>query len=55
MAQALRDLGLDFSDSEAQSLQEEVDSYLAVPSREKGDSIVFWEVCHIVYLIDTHL
>lgn len=48
MLQALLDLGIGFSDSGTQSLEEEVDSYLAVPSREIWDSIAFWEVCFIV-------
>ena len=56
MHQALMDLGLDLSNSsEAQSLQEEVDSYLAVSSRQYWDSIAFWEVYNIINLINTHL
>ncbi len=55
MAQALRDLGIGFSSSGIQNLEQEVDSYLAVPSREEYDSIAFWEVCYIMNLIDTHL
>ena len=43
MIQALKDLGMGPSNSEIQNL-EEVDSYLAVPSREEWDSIAFWEV-----------
>ena len=55
MYQALMDLGMGSSNSETQSLEEEVDSYLAVPSRDDWDSIAFWEVCYIVDLINTHL
>jgi hypothetical protein len=55
MMQALKDLGINFSDSRIQSLEEEVDSYLAIPSREEWDSIAFWEVCYIVGLIVAHL
>ena len=51
MFQALMDLGMGPSNSEIQSLEEEVDSYLAVPSREEWDSIAFWEVCYVVDLI----
>jgi hypothetical protein len=51
MVQALMDLGIGSSNSETQSLEEEVDSYLAVPSREEWDSIVFWKVCYIFFLI----
>jgi hypothetical protein len=57
MHQAFRilDLGIGPSNSETQSLKEEVDSYLAVPSRDDWDSIIFWEVCYIVDLIDAYL
>jgi hypothetical protein len=55
MFQAFKDLGIGSSDSGTQSLEEEVDSYLAVPSREDWDSIAFWEVCYIVDLIDAYL
>jgi hypothetical protein len=48
MVQALIDLGLGPSTSEVQSLEEEVDSYLAVPIRGAYDSIAFWEVCYII-------
>jgi hypothetical protein len=41
MLQALMDLGMSSSNSEVQSLEEEVDSYLAVPSKNEYDSIVF--------------
>jgi len=51
MLQALMDLGIGSSDSRIQSLEEEVDSYLAVPSREEWDGIAFWEVCYAIYLI----
>jgi hypothetical protein len=49
MAQAFRDLGLDSLDSEVQRLKGKVGSYLAVPSKEKGDSIAFWKVCYILF------
>lgn len=55
MLQALMDLGMGPSNSEVQSLEEEVDSYLAVPSKDEWDSIAFWEVCYIIDLIDLHL
>lgn len=48
MLQALMDLGMSSSNSKVQSLEEEVDSYLAVPSKNEYDSIVFWEVCYIL-------
>ena len=55
MHQALIALGLDLSNSEAQSLQEEVDSYLAVSSRQYWDSIAFWEVCNNINLVNANL
>ena len=55
MFQALMDLGIGPSNSEVQSLEEEVDSYLAVPSKKDYDSIAFWEVCYTINLIDPHL
>ena len=39
MYQALMDLGMGSSNSETQSLKEEVDSYLAVPSRDDWDTV----------------
>jgi hypothetical protein len=52
-------LGLDFeqqasSSSRFQTLEAEVDTYLAVPSGDL-DCIAFWEVCCIFNLIITHL
>jgi hypothetical protein len=44
MKQAYSSLGIGPSDSRAQSLEDEVDNYLAVSSREEWDSIAFWEV-----------
>jgi hypothetical protein len=55
MTQAFRVLGIGSSDSGIQSLEDEVDSYLAVPSREDWDNIAFWEVCYIIDLIGAHL
>ena len=52
MFQAFKDLGIGFSNSKAQSPAEEVDSYLAVQSREDWDSIAFWEVCYIINIIN---
>lgn len=43
------------SNSEVQSLEVEVESYLAVPKKEEWDSIAFWEVCYIFNLINAHL
>jgi len=42
--QAYLSLGIGSSNSKVQSIKEEVDKYLAVPSREEWDSIAFWEV-----------
>jgi hypothetical protein len=42
--QAYSSLGIGSSNSRVQSLEDEVDKYLAVPSREEWDSIAFWEV-----------
>lgn len=47
MMQAYSSLGIGSSNSRVQrgqSLEDEVDKYLAVPSREEWDSIAFWEV-----------
>ena len=55
MHQALIALGLDLSNSEAQSLQKEVDSHLAVSSRQYWDSIAFWEVCNNINLVNANL
>jgi hypothetical protein len=55
MFQALMDLGMGPSNSEVQSLEVEVESYLAVPKKEEWDSIAFWEVCYIFNLINAHL
>jgi hypothetical protein len=55
MAQAFRDLGIDFSSSRIQNLEQEVDTYFAISSGEKYDSIAFWEICYVVNLVDTHL
>ena len=49
--QAYLGLGIGPSNLRAQNLEDEVDSYLAVPSREEWDSIAFWEVQHFVLLI----
>ena len=49
--QAYSSLGIGSSDSRTQSLEDEVDSYLAVPSREEWDSIAFWEVQYFMLLI----
>jgi hypothetical protein len=54
MFQALIDLGMGPSNSEVQSLEEEVDSYLAVPNRQDYDSIAFWEVCYITNSINVY-
>ena len=48
------DLGIVSSDSGTQSLEEEVDSYLAVPNREEWDNVAFWEVCYIIILMNTY-
>jgi hypothetical protein len=48
MLQALMDLGMGPSNSQTQSLGEEIDSYLAVPSQQEWDSIAFWKVCNII-------
>ena len=42
--QAYLSLGIGSSNSRVQSLENEVDSYLAVPSRDEWNSIAFWEV-----------
>jgi len=44
MKQAYSSLGIGLSASRAQSLEDKVDNYLAVPSRDEWDSIAFWEV-----------
>ena len=41
--QAYLSLNIGFSNSRVQNI-EEVDKYLAVPSREEWDSIAFWKV-----------
>jgi hypothetical protein len=41
MAQAFKDLGIGFSSSGIQNLEQEVDSYLAISSGEEYDSIAF--------------
>jgi hypothetical protein len=54
--EAFRNLGMDFLQplhSGAQSLEAEVDNYLAVPTRNMN-SIAFWEVCCTLNLINAY-
>ena len=42
--QAFISLGLDSSQPDYESLESEMDSYLAVANRNEWDSIAYWEV-----------
>ncbi len=44
LIQAYSSLGIGSSNSTVRTLEDEVDSYLALPSRGEWDCIAFWEV-----------